>query len=103
MIIDPTLRGDTCADEMREAYEANKPLRWWQRRKKVSENGNADNLMLQLQNVVHRHYSADELEGLLQESLVKLVDVQGCLAPKDFARNLISRINRIFAQRTPKP
>jgi len=55
--LEPTLRGGVCAEEMREVYEAAKPLRWWQRRKKNYEwGGLADNLMIQLQCVVHKHY-----------------------------------------------
>lgn len=53
---EPTCRADECALEMREVYEANKPLRWWQRRKPYHDNGLADNLMLRLLNVACKHY-----------------------------------------------
>jgi hypothetical protein len=48
---DATARGDQIAELMRDYYEANKPLRWWQRRRRRMH-GNADNLMLGLLNVV---------------------------------------------------
>jgi len=35
----------------------------------------------------------DGLEQLLRESLVKLKDVQGCVAPRQYACNLIKRID----------
>jgi hypothetical protein len=47
---DPTARGDEIAAEMRAYYEANKPLRWWQRRRRW-ESQNADSLMLGLLNI----------------------------------------------------
>ena len=53
---EPTCRADECALEMREVYEANKPLRWWQRRKPYYDNGLADNLMLRLLSVAYKHY-----------------------------------------------
>ncbi len=51
---DGTQRGDEVAGEMRAYYEANKPLRWWQRRKPAPETCIADDLMLELRNIVLR-------------------------------------------------
>ena len=48
---DPTERGDQIAFLMRREYEANKPLRWWQRRKEPEFGGVADSLMLGLARV----------------------------------------------------
>lgn len=44
---DPTARADEIAQEMRDYYEANKPIRWWQKRR-VCESQSADSLMLGL-------------------------------------------------------
>jgi hypothetical protein len=48
---DVTYRGDVVAYRMRVFYEANKPLRWWQRRR-VWNDSRVDDLMLGLLNVV---------------------------------------------------
>lgn len=50
---EPTARGDEIAAEMRAYYEANKPLRWWQRRR-VWESQSADSLMLRLLNIARK-------------------------------------------------
>jgi len=47
---DPTARIDQIAELMRDHYEANKPLRWWQRRR-IWNDCRADDLMLGLLNV----------------------------------------------------
>lgn len=44
---DLTYQRDVAAAAMRDFYEANKPLRWWQRRR-VWNSCEADNLMLGL-------------------------------------------------------
>jgi hypothetical protein len=50
---DATQRGDDVAYEMRDYYEANRPLRWWEKRNPPgSWGGIADNLMLGLRNIV---------------------------------------------------
>lgn len=50
---DPTERGDEVAYQMRDYYEANRPLRWWQKRNPPGSWGaTADNLMLGLRNIV---------------------------------------------------
>jgi hypothetical protein len=49
---DPTQRGDDVAYEMRDYYEANRPLRWWEKRNPPGSWGCiADNLMLGLLNI----------------------------------------------------
>lgn len=46
---DPTQRGDDVAWEMRNYYEANRPIRWWERRNPPDSWGCiADELMLGL-------------------------------------------------------
>lgn len=59
---EPTARGDEIAAEMRAYYEANKPLRWWQRRR-VWEDCRADNLMLGLLNVVRNALATAKCEA----------------------------------------
>lgn len=49
---DITQRYDEIAWEMRKFYEANKPLRWWQKRKPAAESCIADDLMLGLLGVI---------------------------------------------------
>ncbi len=50
---DLTLRADQVAGEMRDYYEANRPLRWWEKRNPPDSWGCiADNLMLGLRNIV---------------------------------------------------
>jgi hypothetical protein len=51
--MDQTARADAIALKMRDFYEANKPLRWWQRRRIWNDN-RADNLMLGLLSVVRQ-------------------------------------------------
>lgn len=46
MFVDITGQRDYIAGKMRAYYEANKPLRWWQRRKPDPESCIADDLML---------------------------------------------------------
>jgi hypothetical protein len=49
---DRTAWGDDTADKMRDYYEANRPLRWWQKRNPPGSWGCvADNLMLGLLNI----------------------------------------------------
>jgi hypothetical protein len=50
---DPTQRADEIAQEMRDYYESNKPIHWWQRRRKW-EKATADELMLGLLDVAGR-------------------------------------------------
>lgn len=58
---DPTAKGDQVAEEMRDYYEAHKPLRWRQKRKRPgSWGGNADNLMIGLLNIAAGAYAQQE-------------------------------------------
>lgn len=50
MPMDRTQRGDEIAERMRDYYEANKPLHWWQKRR-VWRTECADELMIGLLNV----------------------------------------------------
>jgi hypothetical protein len=53
---DPTSKGDRVAGLMRDYYETNKPLRWWQKRRTNYESCIADDLMLGLLNIVLSEY-----------------------------------------------
>lgn len=65
---DPTALGDQIAEMMREHYEAHKPLRWWQRRRK-RESCVADDLMIGLQNIAIRAHEEARAERIRAEAL----------------------------------
>jgi hypothetical protein len=67
---DPTQRADDVAWEMRNYYEANRPLRWWEKRNPPESWGcTADNLMIGLRNIVldaeegYRQQQANDASG----------------------------------------
>lgn len=57
---------DSTAAAMRDYYEANKPLHWWQRRRVWNDN-RADDLMLGLMNVALNSFAKRESDARVLE------------------------------------